>query len=170
MGKSIQWTQNFHEDEFTVSRGHPELVTPIPVQYRASMRKLVEHTLQPIRDRLGRSMRILSAYRSPELNEAVGGSRTSQHVRGEAADFTVTDLRLAMYDILEMIDRDELQHVGQVIYYPDQGFIHIALPSRKYATPTFCVHWPAQGLRYTQCLATREAFDDMVPPHIDPNT
>ena len=46
---------------------------------------LCHMVLQPLRDRFG-PIRINSGYRSPELNEAVGGVSNSQHMRGEAAD------------------------------------------------------------------------------------
>jgi zinc D-Ala-D-Ala carboxypeptidase len=36
----------------------------------------------------GKPITIHSWYRSPELNRAVGGARASQHMRGEAVDFT----------------------------------------------------------------------------------
>lgn len=36
----------------------------------------------------GQPIRILSAYRSPEVNRAVGGSRKSAHMTGHAVDFT----------------------------------------------------------------------------------
>lgn len=36
-------------------------------------------------------MHIHSGYRCEELNEAVGGSKNSQHKRGEAVDFTCPD-------------------------------------------------------------------------------
>lgn len=45
--------------------------------------------LEAVRIRLGGApIHISSGYRSPEVNRAVGGSATSQHMRGEAADFT----------------------------------------------------------------------------------
>ena len=40
---------------------------------------------QPLRDKLG-AIRVSSFYRSPELNRAIGGSKTSQHCKGEAID------------------------------------------------------------------------------------
>ena len=43
---------------------------------------------------------IHSAYRSPLVNRLVGGSTTSQHIRGEAVDFHVLGLT-----ILETFDR-----------------------------------------------------------------
>jgi len=47
---------------------------------------LCTHTLQPIRDMFGVPLRITSGYRSPLLNKAVGGSKTSQHCFGMASD------------------------------------------------------------------------------------
>jgi zinc D-Ala-D-Ala carboxypeptidase len=45
--------------------------------------------LEAVRVRLGGSPLVISSgYRSPALNAAVGGSKASQHTRGEAADFT----------------------------------------------------------------------------------
>jgi zinc D-Ala-D-Ala carboxypeptidase len=43
--------------------------------------------LESVRILLGSPMRINSGYRSPDLNEAVGGVRTSAHCLGWAADF-----------------------------------------------------------------------------------
>lgn len=43
--------------------------------------------LEAVRIRLGGApIQVLSGYRSPEVNAAVGGQRNSQHMRGEAAD------------------------------------------------------------------------------------
>jgi hypothetical protein len=44
--------------------------------------------LEAVQALLGAPLEITSAYRCPALNRAVGGSATSQHVRGMAADFT----------------------------------------------------------------------------------
>tara|TARA_R100001594_G_scaffold11802_1_gene26427 strand:+ start:1006 stop:1503 length:498 start_codon:yes stop_codon:yes gene_type:complete len=46
---------------------------------------MVNSLIQPIRDKLG-PIRITSAYRSPEINMAIGGSPNSQHCRYEAID------------------------------------------------------------------------------------
>ena len=46
---------------------------------------LANSILQPIRNLLG-PIRITSAYRSPELNTAIGGSSNSQHCVYEAVD------------------------------------------------------------------------------------
>ena len=167
MGK--QWTEHFNEAEFTVSHSHPDLVVRIPSKYQDAMMRVAVELLQPIREQLGRDIIVLSGYRSPELNAAVGGSRTSQHVVGEAADGTATDLREVIYIIIDLVEWGKLSTAGQIIYYPDKAFFHIALASRRFTKPTLCIKWPAQDYNYTQCIMTREAFDEMVPPHLDPN-
>lgn len=43
--------------------------------------------LEAVQSLLGHPLEISSGYRCPALNERVGGSHTSQHVRGLAADF-----------------------------------------------------------------------------------
>jgi hypothetical protein len=47
---------------------------------------LVDTALQPIRSNLEFSIRITSGYRCQTVNKLAGGSGTSQHCRGEAAD------------------------------------------------------------------------------------
>lgn len=52
----------------------------------AALQNLAVKLLQPLRKAYGKRMVINSGYRCPELNKAVKGSATSQHVKGEAAD------------------------------------------------------------------------------------
>jgi hypothetical protein len=44
--------------------------------------------LEGVRMLLQAPISVNSAYRSPELNKAVGGSPKSQHMKGQAVDFT----------------------------------------------------------------------------------
>lgn len=55
----------------------------------AALRRLAENILQPVRERFGVPFSPSSAFRSPEVNRAVGGQPDSQHQRGEAADFSI---------------------------------------------------------------------------------
>lgn len=50
---------------------------------------VVHHILQPLRDAMGEPIKIGSGYRSLALNNAVGGVRNSQHMRGEAVDLCI---------------------------------------------------------------------------------
>lgn len=56
-----------------------------------NLQALCENVLEPLREAMGTAVRISSGYRSPQLNRAVGGSRGSQHLKGEAADIIVPD-------------------------------------------------------------------------------
>lgn len=50
---------------------------------------LVHNVLQPLRNVMREPIKIGSGYRSLALNNAVGGMRNSQHMRGEAADLCI---------------------------------------------------------------------------------
>jgi len=45
-----------------------------------------EHVFEPLRNHFNEQIYVSSFYRSPELNQAIGGSKTSQHCLGEAID------------------------------------------------------------------------------------
>ena len=51
--------------------------------------ELVYFILDPLREAYGKPIKVNSGYRCPELNKLVGGSKTSQHVKGCAADISV---------------------------------------------------------------------------------
>lgn len=55
----------------------------------ANMESLCVNVLQPLRDYLGKPIRINSGFRCFELNMAIGGSATSQHMEGKASDIDV---------------------------------------------------------------------------------
>jgi hypothetical protein len=56
-----------------------------------SLRLLCENILQPVRDHFGKPVKISSGFRCAELNSspAVGGSKTSDHCKGQAVDFEI---------------------------------------------------------------------------------
>jgi hypothetical protein len=74
----------------TTSR--PENNTPGEAE-QAAIVALCAAILDPLRRALGKPIRISSGYRSPAVNAAVGGSKTSQHMRGEAADLSVLGMQ-----------------------------------------------------------------------------
>ena len=53
---------------------------------RRNLINLVENILDPLRSEYGKPIIVNSGYRCLTLNSAVGGSSTSQHLAGEAAD------------------------------------------------------------------------------------
>jgi len=62
-----------------------------PASVQDNLQYLVDATLQPIRYRIDFPMTVSSGYRCRALNTKVRGSRTSQHVFGEAADTEISD-------------------------------------------------------------------------------
>jgi zinc D-Ala-D-Ala carboxypeptidase len=51
-----------------------------------NMKRVANECFEPLRENLGRPIRITSFFRSEELNRAIGGSKNSAHTRGEAID------------------------------------------------------------------------------------
>ena len=86
---------------------------------------LVNNVLDPLRAMIGRPIIITSGYRSQQVNELVGGSKTSQHLMGQAADihvqgFTPEQMEI-VYEIAQMyLDFDQL------IFYPSKNIIHVS--------------------------------------------
>lgn len=78
---------NFSWRELTRSQAADRLGlqnTPTPA-HAANLKALCTHILEPVRAHFGPT-HVSSAYRAPTVNTAVGGSATSQHMTGEAAD------------------------------------------------------------------------------------
>jgi hypothetical protein len=68
-----------------------------------NLRLLCNNVLEPVRSLLGVPVIVTSGYRCLALNRLVGGARTSQHQKGEAADFVLRkiDLKDAFEKIVE---------------------------------------------------------------------
>ena len=81
-------TKDFLLAEFTRSETASRMGRPIvPDQAIVdALTALCENVLQPLRDAIGVTIQITSGYRPSWLNAVIGGSTTSQHMRGEAAD------------------------------------------------------------------------------------
>jgi len=74
-----------------------------------NLRLLCENVLQPLRDKYGKSINITSGYRSPKLNKAIGGSSTSSHCFGQAADIQVDKKDyLKVWEILKTLPFDQI--------------------------------------------------------------
>lgn len=128
-------SKNFSLNELTYSStAIANKVSNIPGKLELeNLKKLCTEILQPIRDKCGDSIHITSGYRSPMLNKLVGGSKTSQHVLGQAADITVYSKegnRKLFNMIVQMIKNGEIT-VGQLIDESDYKWLHISLPYKK---------------------------------------
>ena len=96
------------------------------LEHIENLTELCVQILEPTRRNFGKPMVITSGYRSEELCEAIGSKSTSQHAKGEAADFEmfgIDNKELAKYIknnlvfdqlILEFYNPDD----------PSSGWVH----------------------------------------------
>ena len=90
----------------------------MPTSAQENIKALVEHVLDPVRERLGKPIYVNSGYRCPRHNLKVGGAVNSQHMKGEAADIRCEDNVMLQRLIKEQGVFD------QMIYYPT--FVHVS--------------------------------------------
>ena len=87
----MKLTANFSLKELTASQtAERKGIDNTPsTEHQENLKKLCENVLQPIRDHFEQVVSVSSGYRSPVLCAAIGSKSTSQHARGEAADFEI---------------------------------------------------------------------------------
>ena len=77
-----------------------------------NMELIAEKIFEPLREWVGGPIKINSFFRSAELNTAIGGSKTSQHCKGQAMDIDDTFGRATnaeMYHFIkEHLDFDQI--------------------------------------------------------------
>lgn len=86
---------------------------------------LVGTVLDPLRKFMNVPILVTSGYRCEELNAKIGGVRHSQHMKGEAADITISGATCT--DLLRMAGFIECYcDYDQLIVYRPQRFIHVS--------------------------------------------
>lgn len=105
-------------------------------QEEANLRRLATEVLQPLRDEWGRPIVVTSGYRCAALNKAVGGTSSSQHLRGEAADIRSLSgnpiANKALFATAVCMVRDKGIRVGQLIDEYGYSWIHISLSDGRH--------------------------------------
>jgi hypothetical protein len=89
-------SKDFTLEEFIISQSAERLgYDNTPDEFECfNLSELCIEVLQPLRDLIGLPVIISSGYRSLEANAAIGGSHNSQHIEGQAADFTIPGMSL----------------------------------------------------------------------------
>ena len=108
--------------------GHGIANNPGAVE-RENLRRLAERVLDPARERLGAPIYVNSGYRCKAVNNAVGGSKTSQHLLGEAADITAgsPQLNKELFDYILKLQLPYYQLIDEYNY----RWIHISYRGGK---------------------------------------
>ena len=123
-------TKNFTLSEMTKSDAalrHDMDNTPGEIEI-ANLKLLCEKVLQPVRDQYKTGVKVNSGYRSPDVNAKVGGSRTSDHCKGQAADIEipgVANADLAIW-ISQNLDYTQLILEFYTQGVPDSGWVHVS--------------------------------------------
>lgn len=99
-------------------------------EHKDNLIALVDNILDPLREAYGKPIIVTSAYRSQKLNQAVGGSKTSQHLLGQAADIrSVEDTKEENKKIFDLIKELNLPY-DQLINEYDYNWIHVSYSPR----------------------------------------
>jgi hypothetical protein len=101
----------------------------------ATMKITANNMFEPLREYHGKPIGISSFFRSPKVNSKVGGSSTSQHVRGEAIDIDadIYDNGITNAEIFHFI-KDNLDFDQLIWEFGDQnnpGWVHVSHTSRR---------------------------------------
>lgn len=123
-------TKNFTLEELTKSetalrKGMDNTPDESSVQ---NLKTLAENVLQPVRDAFGKGVKVNSGYRHPDVNAAVGGSRTSDHCKGMAADIEIPGV--ANHELATWIEQN-LKFTQVILEFytkgiPDSGWVHVS--------------------------------------------
>ena len=125
----MQLSKNFTMAEFIKSDTATKLgIDNTPQgEHLENAKALFENVVQKVRDHFGPTV-LNSGYRCPELNEAVRGSKTSQHCHGEAADIEVPGVangELAQW-IVDNLDFDQVILEFYTPGQPSSGWVHVS--------------------------------------------
>jgi zinc D-Ala-D-Ala carboxypeptidase len=93
-----------------------------------NLKILCEQVLQPVRDHFKTGVKVNSGFRHPEVNAKVGGSKTSDHCKGQAADIEIPGI--PNVDLAKWI-MDNLTYTQLILEFytpgvPDSGWVHVS--------------------------------------------
>lgn len=122
---------NFTYREFSIDSLTPD-------KYIENSRALAVNVLEPLREILNGTISVRSGYRTKEKNEAVGGVKNSQHLKGQAADIQAFDKQGQRIDPKKVFKaiRENLEYDQLINYLPGakgypNGGNHVSYVSGK---------------------------------------
>ena len=93
-----------------------------------NMQDLAFNVLQKVRDHFAKGVKVNSGFRHPDVNAKVGGSKTSDHCKGMAADIEIPGVANA--DLAQwIVDNCDFRQVILEFYtpgIPDSGWVHVS--------------------------------------------
>lgn len=129
----MKLSENFYLSEFTKSQTAARWgINNAPNKEELeNIKTLVKELLQPLRDHLGRVITVSSGYRNKRLNEVLRGSKTSQHMKGEAVDIEVLGMdNKELFNLIKdcfSFDQLILEYYEEGV--KNSGWIHVSYKS-----------------------------------------
>ena len=121
----MQLSEHFHLSEFVRSEtaNAMGINNAPPPEVARRLHMLCLRVLEPVRQRLNAPIIVTSGYRSLRLNSAIGGSPTSQHIKGEAVDIytgamDASDLHALIISTVPEFD--------QIYLHRKNNFVHVS--------------------------------------------
>lgn len=105
-----------------------------------NLKHVAVNVFQKVRDHFGKPIRLSSGYRSPQLNKEVGGSKSSQHVTGQALDIQGTN-GITNAEIFEYI-KDNLVFDQLIWEYGNEkepAWVHVSLRKSNNRKQVFAI-------------------------------
>lgn len=120
-------SNNFYLNEFTTSQTatRRNIRNDPTISQVYNLRMLCQHVLQPLRDHVAHPIHISSGFRSDILNSLIGGSKTSQHKEGKAADLIHPTDNVIYFEYI----KDDLPFDQLIFEFGDQfypAWIHVS--------------------------------------------
>jgi len=102
-------------------------------QHLDNMKELAEKVFEPLRSWVGGPIKVNSFFRSPKLNETIGGASSSQHCKGQAIDLDdvyghKTNAEMFLY-IRENLEFDQL--IWEFGTDMSPNWIHVSYVSKE---------------------------------------
>lgn len=128
----MKLTDNFSLEEMTRSAtAEKKNIENVPNEEQIEcLRQLCVNILQPLRDDFQKPLVVTSGFRSKKLSLAINSKTTSQHCKGQAADFTIPgiDNKKVFKHIIENLPMDqvilEYYKEDDTKEYSNEGWIH----------------------------------------------
>ncbi|KAF4559878.1 D-Ala-D-Ala carboxypeptidase family metallohydrolase [Pseudomonas asiatica] len=117
-------TPHFTLDEMTVSQlaAREGLDNNPPAEARANL-QLLCNALEQVRALFGAPVIVSSGYRSPAVNQRIGGTLTSKHLQGLAADFTV--IEVTPREVVRRVSESTIPFDQLILEFDD--WVHLAV-------------------------------------------
>jgi zinc D-Ala-D-Ala carboxypeptidase len=145
-------TRNFSLSEFcnsdtAVRLGIDNTPTAMVV---GNLRNVLIPGMQSVRDILSAPIFVKSGYRCPDLNRAVRGASSSDHLMGNAADFVAPAFGTPLEICKRLVEHIQTLQFDQLIF--EGGWVHISFSARR-RNEVLSAHFTSNGVNYTPGLA-----------------